>query len=102
MPSRVAEQTTTEVTPLPTLERTGLPPALVVPSVVAAVPQVEAPASQAEVAVTAPSQEQPDVAMVMSEGVAQSVPSAAQATAPDAGRVEEDAVGGSPALTSQA
>ena len=54
-PSGVAEQTTTEVTPSPTLERTELSPVLVAPSVVGASPQVEASASQAEVATTAPS-----------------------------------------------
>ena len=46
-PLGVAEQTTAEVTPPPTLERMELPPALVAPSVVGAAPQVEAPASQA-------------------------------------------------------
>ena len=53
-PSGFAEQTTVEVSPLPTLERTGLPPTLVAPSAVGAMPQVEPPVSQAEVAVTTP------------------------------------------------
>ena len=44
-PSGVAKQTTVEVTPLPTLERTGLLPALVAPSIVCAAPQVKASAS---------------------------------------------------------
>ena len=48
-PSEVAEQTTVEVTPPPTLERMELPPTLVVPSMVGA-------ASQAEVAMTVTSQ----------------------------------------------
>ena len=56
-PSGVAEQTTAKVTPPPTLEWMGLPPVLVAPSVVGAAPQVEALASQVEVATTAPSQE---------------------------------------------
>ena len=87
-PSGVAEQTMAEVTALPILERTGLPPALEVPSVVGVAPQVKAPASQAEVVVTAPSQEQPDAATVVSEGAAQSVPPMAQATEPEVGRTK--------------
>ena len=55
-PSGVAEQTTAEVTLLPTLERTEPPLALVVPFVVGAGPQAKAPASQAEVAATVTSQ----------------------------------------------
>jgi len=39
-----------------------------------------------------------DAAMVASEGVAQSAPPAAQATAPEAGRTEEDTAGGSPSI----
>ena len=39
---------------------------------------------------------------MVSEGVAQSVPLAAQAAAPDAGRTKEDVDGGSPTLMSQA
>ena len=39
---------------------------------------------------TRPSQEQPDVAVVVFEGVAQSEPPAAQVTAPDAGQAESD------------
>ena len=45
-PLGVAEQTTVEVTPPPTSERTELSPALVAPSVVGAAPQVKAPTSQ--------------------------------------------------------
>ena len=44
-----------------------------------------------QAATTAPSQEWPDAATVVSEGVAQSVPPAAQVTAADAGRAESDA-----------
>ena len=44
-PSGVIEQTTVEVNPSPTLERTELPPALVAPPMVGAAPQVEAPVS---------------------------------------------------------
>ena len=91
----VTEQKTTEVTPPPTLERMELPPMLVAPSVVGMAPQVEAPASQAEVAMTVPSQEQPDAATVVSEGAAESTPSVAQAAAPEAGRTGEDTAGGS-------
>ena len=47
-PSGVAEQMMMEVTPPPTLERTGLPPM----PVVGVASQVKAPASQAEVATT--------------------------------------------------
>ena len=36
-----------------------------------------------------------DAAMVVSEGVAQSAPPAAQATVPEAGRMDEDTAGGS-------
>ncbi|XP_066354909.1 uncharacterized protein [Miscanthus floridulus] len=84
-PSGVAEQTTAEVTPPPMLERTRLPPTLVAPSMVGAVPQVKAPASEAEVTMTTPSQEQSNIATVVSEGVAQSTPPAAQAAEPEAG-----------------
>ena len=48
-----------------------------------------------EVAVTAASPAGSDVAMVASEGEAQSVPPAAQAAAPEVGRMEEDTAGGS-------
>ena len=51
-PSRVAEQTAVEVIPPPTSERMELPLRLVVPSVVGAAPQAEAPVLQAEVAMT--------------------------------------------------
>ena len=44
-----------------------------------------------EATVTTSSQEQPDVAVVVSEGVAQSVPPVAIETAPDVDRVELDA-----------
>ena len=54
-----------------------------------------------EVATTMPSQEQPDAATVVSEGVAQSMLPAAQATVPDAGQMEEDVARGSPTLMSQ-
>ena len=40
--------------------------------------------------------------MVVPEEAARSVPPAAKVTAPDVGRAEEDAAGGSPTLTSQA
>ena len=63
-------------------------------------PPAEGPVLSVEVAVTAPSQEQPEAATVVSKGVAQSVLSAAQLTAPNAGRIEEDMARGSPALTS--
>ena len=55
-PLGVAEQTTAEVTPPPVSERKEPPLTLVAPSVVGAAPQVEAPASQAEVVVTVTSQ----------------------------------------------
>ena len=48
--------------------------------------------------VTATSPAGLDVAMVASEGGAQSVPPAAQATAPEVGRMEEDTAGGSPGV----
>ena len=99
-PSGVAEQMTAGVTPLPTLERTGPLPVLVAPSAVGAAPQVEVPASQVEVATTAPSQEQSDAATVVYKGAAKSVPPTAQATTLDVGRTEEDVAGGSPTLTS--
>ena len=86
-PSAFAEQTTAEVTPPPMLERMELPPALVAPSAVGVAPQVEAPASQAEVAATALGQEQPDTATVVFEGAAQSALPAAQATVLKAGRM---------------
>jgi len=60
--------------------------------------QVNPLASQVEVDVTAPSQEQPDTAMAVSEGAAQSVPSAALAAMPEAGWMEEDTDGGSPSI----
>ena len=50
--SKVAEHMAAEVIPPPMSERTEPPLALVVPSVVGAVPQAEAPASQVEVATT--------------------------------------------------
>ncbi|XP_066396051.1 uncharacterized protein [Miscanthus floridulus] len=71
-------------------------------SMVGAAPPAEGPVSPVGVAATAPSQGQPDVAMVVSEGAAQSMHPVAQATAPDTGRVEEDAAEGSPTPTSQA
>ena len=92
-PSGVAEQMTAEVTPPPTLEGTETPPVLVAPPMVGTASQVEPPASQAEVAVTTPSQEQPDVATAMSEGAAQSVPPVAPAATPEVGRTEEDTTG---------
>ena len=52
----------------------------------------EAP-TEVTAAVTSPAGS--DAAMVVSEGVAQSAPLAAQATAPGAGRMQEDVVGGS-------
>ena len=55
-PSGVVEQTTAEVTPLPTSEQMELPLVLVAPSVVGASPQAKALASQAEVAMTMMSQ----------------------------------------------
>ena len=97
-PLGVAEQTTAEVTPPPTLERTELSLALVAPSVVGAVSQAKAPVSQAEVAMTMTSQVQLDAAMVVSEGVALSMPPAAQAMAPEVGRTEEDTAGGFPGV----
>ena len=84
-PSGVTEQTTAEVTPSPTLEGTELSPMLVAPPVVGAVSLVEPLASQAEVAATAPSQEQPNIATVVSEGAAQSVPPRALAVTPEVG-----------------
>ena len=95
MPSGFAEQMMAEVTTLPTLERMGLPPALVAPSVVGAMPQVEPPMSQVEAAVTAPGQGQPDTAMVASKGAVQSAPPTAQATEPEVGRTEGDTLEGS-------
>ncbi|XP_066341641.1 uncharacterized protein [Miscanthus floridulus] len=71
-------------------------------SVAGAAPPAGGLASPVGVAATAPSQEQPDMVMVMSDGVAQSVPTVAQATAPDAGWAEEDVAGGSPTLMSLA
>ena len=44
-----------------------------------------------QVATTASSQEQSDAAVVVSEGVAHSMPPTAQVTAPDVGRAEVDA-----------
>ena len=93
-PSGVIEHMTTEVIPPPMSEWMELPLALVAPSVVGAAPQAEAPASQAEVAATVTSQAQPDTATVVSEGAARSVPPAAQATVPEAGRMEGDTAGG--------
>ena len=55
-PSGVAEQTATEVIPPPTSQWMEPPRALVMPSVVGAAPQAEAPASQAKVATTVTSQ----------------------------------------------
>ena len=52
MSSGVAEHMAAEVIPQPTSERTEPPLALVAPSVVGAVLQAEAPASQVEVATT--------------------------------------------------
>ena len=79
-----------EVIPPPMLERMEPPLALVEPSLVGPALQVEAPASQAEVAATVTSQAPPDVAMVVSEGAAQFVLPAAQATAPEACQTEGD------------
>ena len=56
------------VTPPSSSERMEPPPVLVASSVVGAAPQAEGPASPVEVAATAPSQEQPDAATVVSEG----------------------------------
>ena len=83
--SGVAEQMTAEVTPSPMLEGMEPPPMLVTPPVVSAASQVEPPASQAEVPVTAPSLEQPNIATTVSEGAAQSVPPAALAATPKVG-----------------
>ena len=79
-----------------------LPLVLVASSMVGVAPQAEGLALPVEVAMTAPRQEQPDAAMVVSEGVAESALPAAQGTAPDAGRMEEDTAKGSPTLMSQA
>ena len=65
-------------------------------------PPAGGPVSSVELSTTAPSQEQSDAGMVVSEAAAQSAPPAAQATVPDMGQAEEDAAGGSPTLTSQA
>ena len=51
--------------------------------------------AQAEVTMTATSLAGLDVAMVASEGAAQSAPPAAQAAAPEVGRMEEDTPRGS-------
>jgi len=59
------------------------------PAASAAAPVPSVVSEQA--AVTAPSQEQLDVAVVVSEGVAQSEPSVAHVTAPDAGQAKLDA-----------
>ena len=48
----VAEQMAAEVIPLPSSERIDMPLVFVAPSMVGVVPQVEASASQAEVAMT--------------------------------------------------
>ena len=48
------------------------------------------PEAQAEVTVTATSPMGLDVAMVASEGAAQSAPPVAQVAAPEVGRMEED------------
>ena len=73
-----------------------------VSSMVGMTPPAESLVSPADVVVTAPSQEPSDVAMVASEGPAQSVPLVAQTTTFDAGRTERDAAGRSPTSTSQA
>lgn len=97
-PSGVIEQTTVEVTRPPTSKRTELLLALVALSMVGVVPQVEAPASQAQVAMTVTSQAQPNIAMVASEEAARSVPLMAQAMESEVGRTEEDMARGSPSI----
>ena len=97
-PSGVAEQTAAEVIPPPMLERTELPLALVAPSVVGTTPQAEAPASQAEVAMTVTSQAQSYTAAVVPEEAARSVPPAALAMAPEVGRTDGDMARGSPGI----
>ena len=71
---------------------------LVAPFVVGTTLQAEAPTSQAEVATTMTSLAQLDVATVVFEGAAQSVPPAAQAMAPEVGRTEGNMAGGSPSI----
>ncbi|XP_066373539.1 predicted GPI-anchored protein 58 [Miscanthus floridulus] len=68
-----------EVTPPSALERTKLPPMPVASSVAGVALQDEGPTSSVEVAATAPRQEQPDVATVVSEGAAESTLPEAQA-----------------------
>ena len=74
-----------EVIPLPTLGQTELPLVTVASTVVGATPPVEAPPTQAEVAVIVTSPAQPDAAVVVPEEVARSVPPSTQVTALDAG-----------------
>lgn len=56
VPSEITEQPTTEAILLPTSKRMELPLTLVAPTAVGVTPSVEAPPTQAEVAVTMTSQ----------------------------------------------
>jgi len=78
-PSVVVEQAAVEVTPPSTLERSELPPVPVASSVAGVAPQAEGPVSPVEVATTTLRQEQPDTAMVVSKGAAESTLPEAQA-----------------------
>ena len=62
------------VTPPSSSERMEPPPVLVASSLAGAAPQAEGPASPAKVVATAPNQEQPDAATLVSEGAVQSMP----------------------------
>ena len=85
-----------EVILLPTMARTELLIVLVAPTVVCAMPPIEALPMQAEVVATAASLAQPDVVVVVTDEAAQSTPPVAQVTAPDMGRTEGDMAEGSP------
>ena len=66
-PSGVTEQTMAVETPPPMLEWMELPHVLVAPSIVGAAPQVKAPSSWVEMAMTVTSQAQLDAAVVVPE-----------------------------------
>ena len=67
MPSEVAKQPATEVIPLPTSGRMKLQLAFVAPTAVGAVPPVEAPPAQAEVAAAVTGETQSDATMAVPE-----------------------------------
>ena len=94
-PSEVVEQPAMETIPLPTMGRTGLPTALVAPTMAGATQPVRTPPTQAEVAATMIGGSQPGAIVAAPGEPARPVPSATQVMASSVGRTEGDAAKGS-------